>query len=104
MSMMLPRRPVDRTTVSSTWLRGSSSVRSSMLRGWCQVRHPARYPGKAAVHGCCGCCGRGEILAMANPWGTSQNPRFPGLLGRGSNRPFHGKTSTENGTQESQEH
>lgn len=25
----------------------------------------------------------GEILAMANPWGTSQNPRFPGLLGRG---------------------
>eukprot|EP00434_Breviolum_minutum_P033965 symbB.v1.2.030056.t1/scaffold3347.1/size58713/3 len=25
----------------------------------------------------------GEILAMANPWGTSQNPRFPGLLERG---------------------
>ncbi|CAJ1377355.1 unnamed protein product [Effrenium voratum] len=25
----------------------------------------------------------GEILAMANPWGTSQNPRFPGLLNRG---------------------
>ncbi|CAK9109375.1 Dual specificity protein phosphatase CDC14B (CDC14 cell division cycle 14 homolog B) [Durusdinium trenchii] len=25
----------------------------------------------------------GEILAMANPWGTSQNPRFPGLLQRG---------------------
>eukprot|EP00931_Biecheleriopsis_adriatica_P117817 TRINITY_DN93301_c0_g1_i1.p1 TRINITY_DN93301_c0_g1~~TRINITY_DN93301_c0_g1_i1.p1 ORF type:complete len:515 (-),score=74.44 TRINITY_DN93301_c0_g1_i1:129-1673(-) len=22
----------------------------------------------------------GEILAVANPWGTSQNPRFPGLL------------------------
>mmetsp|Transcript_32321 Transcript_32321/g.72593 ORF Transcript_32321/g.72593 Transcript_32321/m.72593 type:complete len:550 (+) Transcript_32321:44-1693(+) len=25
----------------------------------------------------------GEILAMANPFGTSQNPRFPGLLGKG---------------------
>jgi len=47
-----------------------------------------------------GRCGRGEILAMANPWGTSQNPRFPGLLGRGANWPFHGKTLVENGTQE----
>ena len=76
-----------------------------MPRGWCQVRHPAGYPGQG---GCrfffCffgrGRCGRGEILAMANPWGTSQNPRFPGLLGRGANWPFHGKTLVENGTQE----
>lgn len=68
------------------WPLGSSSVKSLMLRGSSQVQLRAAMCTFLACLIMFGVAVKriGEILAMANPWGTSQNPRFPGLLERGT--------------------
>eukprot|EP00930_Biecheleria_cincta_P097558 TRINITY_DN89260_c0_g1_i1.p1 TRINITY_DN89260_c0_g1~~TRINITY_DN89260_c0_g1_i1.p1 ORF type:complete len:745 (-),score=89.90 TRINITY_DN89260_c0_g1_i1:216-2450(-) len=46
----------------------------------------------------------GKLLAMANPWGSSQNPRYPGLLNLADSKSLPGSTadSAQNDTHDSQ--